>query len=404
MRILLLSGTSIYPYINAAGCTTYYLLGYLAQKHLIDVLQVCPPGPVLSWPRLGPPNLEEGWLESLCSRVWSVLKEGDSIRVKFGFVEDFSDLRRALGRISFKQYDVVWAHWVNWVFFLTPDILSKTLVDYRDCFDLSYRRQLKANHNLYRRAKIIVKLILYRYFAKKYMPPANTFIMFSNADADSLKKTLPGARIEVMAPGVDIDFFSPAEKAFSYSKSRKLVFTGCMDADHNADAAIFFAKNVFPIIRNKVPKCRFQIVGRSGGKRIQELEKVVHGIEIIEDVPDIRPYLWDAEVYVAPMISGTGIKTKILEAWAAGCPVVSTALGCEALKAGNGGNILIADDPQKMAEQIIQLMNDSVLNIHLRKRGQETVREYYSWEVRARSLEKLLFRVADTGNPKKRTE
>jgi glycosyltransferase involved in cell wall biosynthesis len=195
-----------------------------------------------------------------------------------------------------------------------------------------------------------------------------------------------------MAFGVDSGYFTPSREWVLRSDSPAIVFVGAMTAKHNCDAVIYFMNSILPIIRIEIPDIKMQIVGRAGDGSIRSLVSQAIGVEIFENVPDVRPYLWAASVFVAPMISGTGIKTKILEAWAASCAVVSTPMGCEALEATHGDNLLIANDPKEMAMQIVRLIRDSNLRNKIGERGRETVRELYSWEKQAERLESILLR------------
>lgn len=394
MKILLLSGTPICPYVDAAGCCTYHFLSHLGLRHQIDVLQICPPGNETSWPILGPLNSWNGWLEQICNRVWSVHEEENLTKIRYGIIRDFPKLRRAMRRVVFDEYDVIWAHWVNWAYFIPEKFLSKTFLDYRDCYELAYQRQLAIVRDLSQRGKLFIKIFLYRYYLRKYVRSVNTIVMVNKNDADSVLGILPEAKVETIPVGVDIDYLARPLEAEGEMDKPTIVFTGAMEAAHNADAAIYFTGKVFPFIERNIPGCRFRIVGRSGGKRIRDLTRLSSNIEVVENVPDIRPYLWSATVFVAPMISGTGIKTKILEAWAAGCAVVSTSLGCEALEVKDGENLLIADNPKDMARQVIRLLKDPILRARLGDGGKATVSKYYRWETQALKMEKLLFRVA----------
>jgi glycosyltransferase involved in cell wall biosynthesis len=331
MRILLLSGTSVYPYVDAAGCGTYNFLKILTLRHKIDLLQLCPSGPICNWPVLGPLDCSDNWLDRNFIRSWTVHRNGKE-KVRYGFIQDFSNLQQVLSNINFDGYDIIWAHWINWAYFLSDEILSKTVMDYRDCYDLSYRRQLLINDSPYKHIKIIIKRLLYQYFAKRYLKPVNTFVMLSNKDANSVRSVLPKANVEVMAFGVDSGYFTPSREWVLRSDSPAIVFVGAMTAKHNCDAVIYFMNSILPIIRIEIPDIKMQIVGRAGDGSIRSLVSQAIGVEIFENVPDVRPYLWAASVFVAPMISGTGIKTKILEAWAASCAVVSTPMGCEEIR------------------------------------------------------------------------
>jgi len=401
MRILHLSNTSIWPPMDGAGLRTCQLLRRVATRHEVHALQLCAPERAAD-DRATPAHVDADWLEQACSRLWSVSKDPAEVRVLFGFLHDAAAIRTGLKGALDRDYDVVWGHSADWAYFLPRHLLGRTLLDVQDCYDLSYRRQAKAA-SLRRRAKLAVKRRLYRYYARKYMSAVNTLVMVNQADADSVARILPGAKVEVVANGVDTRYYAPPGDWSRRPDAPTLVFTGVMSARQNVDAVRFFARRVLPLIRESVPGCCFQIVGRSPGKRVRELEDPRAGVQVVGGVPDIRPYLWDATLYVAPMISGTGIKNKILEAWAAGCAVVSTGLGGEALRARHDENILLADSPREMARQVARAMQDPALRSRLGRRGRETARQHYNWETHASHFERLLFEAANGLDGRRRT-
>jgi glycosyltransferase involved in cell wall biosynthesis len=104
------------------------------------------------------------------------------------------------------------------------------------------------------------------------------------------------------------------------------------------------------------------------------------------------PYLHPSSVVVVPLNLGGGTRFKILEAWAAGKAVVSTAKGAAGLAALQGDNIWIADNPLEFADAVVRLLSDSSLRANLGRRGRDTVQEHYSWERLQECLEAALFR------------
>ena len=101
---------------------------------------------------------------------------------------------------------------------------------------------------------------------------------------------------------------------------------------------------------------------------------------------DVRPYMRDALCHVVPLRAGGGTRVKILNSWAMGKPVVSTAVGCQGLEAVDGENILVRDDPREFAEAIRRLAGDPLLRRRLGENGRRTVEEVYSWDVVGRDM------------------
>jgi glycosyltransferase involved in cell wall biosynthesis len=136
-----------------------------------------------------------------------------------------------------------------------------------------------------------------------------------------------------------------------------LVFTGTMDYRPNVDAVLWFAQYVYPRVRQRVPGVRFYVVGRRPHKRLDPL-RALPGIEITGGVPDTRPYIRAASAYVIPLLSGGGTRFKVLEAMAMQCPIVSTSMGCDGFPVVPGRDVLLADEPEAFAEQVVRLLGD----------------------------------------------
>jgi len=201
-------------------------------------------------------------------------------------------------------------------------------------------------------------------------------IVVSDADAARLRAIEPSAQVFVIENGVDTAYY---EKNQSATKDR-VVFVGSMDYHANIDGAKDFARNAWPAIRESKPELRFTIVGRNPPPDLKALSSIP-GIEITGSVDDVRPFYREAVCAVVPLNLGGGSRLKILEAMAAGVPVVSTKLGAEGLDVSAGANILFADSPAQFVEAIARVMDDSDLCTRLVEDGRALVRSRYDWSM-----------------------
>ena len=199
----------------------------------------------------------------------------------------------------------------------------------------------------------------------------------SEREREVLLARVPAARVEVVGNGVDCDFF--AQPAAVASTRQDVLFLGRMDYHANIDAALYFVREVWPLVRERRPDLRLVIVGAQPPPAILALRQ--QGITVTGTVDDVRPYYHSALASVVPLRVGGGTRLKVLEAMAAGTPVVSTSLGAEGLATIRGKNILIADTPNAMADTIASLRADSPLWHELVANGRSLVRERYDWAV-----------------------
>ena len=199
-------------------------------------------------------------------------------------------------------------------------------------------------------------------------------IVVSEQDAERLRRMNPQARILVIENGVDVSYYAGEQSA----GKKRIVFVGSMDYHANIDGAVNFARNVWPVVRKQKPELLFTIVGRDPSPEVRALSSK-DGVEVTGSVDDVRPYYAEAIAAVVPLNVGGGSRLKILEAMAAGVPVVSTKLGAEGLDSSDGENILLTHGPGQIAEAVIRIVDNRELAKRLIAGGSALVRERYDW-------------------------
>lgn len=137
-----------------------------------------------------------------------------------------------------------------------------------------------------------------------------------------------------------------------------ILFVGKMDYEPNIRAANFFAKKVFPSVRKRFPNSRFIIAGMSPTKEVKGLVRI-HGVEVTGLVDSMDPYFENATLFVAPMLSGSGVQNKILEAMARGCCVLTTPIGAEGLELISDGYAICEPYAEQYIEAVCRLLADN---------------------------------------------
>lgn len=198
-----------------------------------------------------------------------------------------------------------------------------------------------------------------RRFEARAYAPYRRVVLVTDDDAAALDPSLP---VVTIPNGVDAARFAPDGRPRS-----GVLFTGALDAPANEQAALRLASRIMPL----VPDASLTLVGRSPGPRLRALE----GVRVIADVPDLRPYLWGAAVYACPMVSGTGIKNKLLEAMAAGAPAVATPLACQGLTVTD--QVRVAAEDEAFAAAIVSLLRDPGT---IAESALAYVREHHDWD------------------------
>ena len=251
--------------------------------------------------------------------------------------------------------------------------------------------------NLLRRSYARRTARLMRSFERRALDELDAHVTVSERDAERLRNLNSKARIFVIENGVDAAHYSDEQVEHAYLAWRtqqspknsatrnRIVFVGSMDYHANIDGAVNFSREVWPHLRERKPDLNFTIVGRDPAPEVRELASII-GIEVTGTVDDVRPYYREAIAAVVPLKVGGGSRLKILEAMAAGVPVVSTTLGAEGLEVTHDENILIADTTEKMIEAIIKLIEQPEQRKQLREAGRSLISNRYDWSRVGESL------------------
>lgn len=249
---------------------------------------------------------------------------------------------------------------------------------------------------------------------RRAMREFDAHITVSHRDRERLREYAPDARIFIIENGVDVDYYSgeKLEQAYQawlahsnappfdappqqqlashYDVSQsgprdRIVFVGSMDYHANVDAVMQFAREVWPRLREQKPELVFTIVGREPSPEVRALA-AMPGVEVTGTVDDVRPYYRRAVAAVVPLRVGGGSRLKILEAMAAGVPVVSTTLGAEGLDVRDGENIRLADTCDELCRAIIALFEDEQQRRSLTAAALALVSAHYDWSALGAAL------------------
>lgn len=213
-----------------------------------------------------------------------------------------------------------------------------------------------------------------RYEAEACRKAALT-VAVSAVDRTTLSTISPQADIHEIATGVDVDYFAPTGVA---EIPEHIVFTGSMDWQPNEDAILWFIDAILPAIRRRAPQVSLTVVGRNPSRRLIRAAREAD-VGVTGTVEDVRPYVAKAAVYVVPLRIGGGTRLKICEALAMGKAVVSTTVGAEGLPLIPGRHYVVADQPERFADEVVALMRDPARRAELGAAGRKLMLERHAW-------------------------
>lgn len=223
-------------------------------------------------------------------------------------------------------------------------------------------------------------------FERRIAAAFDASILCTPLEQEVFARYIPGVDSLVLRNGVDLDYFRPHRQA---RREAELVFTGVMDYEPNVDGVEWFARDILPLIRQRVPAARFTIVGSKPVERVQRLA-AIEGVTVTGRVEDVRAYVHAAAVSVAPLRIARGIQNKVLEAMACGVPVVGTTSATQGVECVAGRDLLVRDAAADFADEVVRLLQDPLEAEALGARGRALVEERYAWERVLQPLDALV--------------
>jgi len=172
-------------------------------------------------------------------------------------------------------------------------------------------------------------------------------------EAEALRALSPEARTVVISNGVDMQYLAPPGPP---AAQPSVVFTGVFSYAPNADGAVWFAEHVWPRVRERFAAARLTLAGASPLSRVRRLAERDPSIVVTGQVPDIRPYLWQSAVAIAPLFEARGVQNKVLEAAAAGLPSVVTSAVWGGLPPQGLAACRLANEPAAFAAAVNDLL------------------------------------------------
>jgi sugar transferase (PEP-CTERM/EpsH1 system associated) len=307
-------------------------------------------------------------------------------------------MKRALEHaLSEQEFDVVQVESIHLMTYLevirTAGYRPLVVCDWHNIESELMKRYSEREPNILKRAYAGKTARLMSEFERRAMQEFDAHVAVSQRDAERLRDLNADARVFVVENGVETAYYSDDRMAAATAgsdagandKRNRIIFVGSMDYHANVDGAVSFARDVWPGLHARHSELIFTIVGRDPTPEVRALA-TDPGVEITGTIDDVRPFYREALAAVVPLKVGGGSRLKILEAMAAGVPVVSTALGAEGLDVHDDADILIADSNEQLAEGIVGLIESKELRQRLSAAGRALVAEHYDWSRLGASL------------------
>jgi glycosyltransferase involved in cell wall biosynthesis len=249
---------------------------------------------------------------------------------------------------------------------------------------LIWQRYTETAENPVKRWYIRQQLRKFERFERWAYSNATAAIAVSREDAKLMRDEFGAIRVKVVENGVDVEYFKPQRDV--ERDPAQMLFMGSLDWRPNQDGAIQLLTEILPRVRAQVPHATAVLVGRRPPEWLRAKVAATPGAELHADVPDVRPFLARCGFLVVPLRIGGGSRLKILEALAAGTPVVSTRVGAEGLELTPEQDLLVADSPEELTEKALAAIQRPEELADTAESGRQQVLAHYSWDLLAERL------------------
>ncbi len=333
-------------------------------------------------------------LKTICEDVWvkRITKTGIISRIASAFLSElpfqvaYFSSKAAIREFNWYcrqiQPDLVYCQLARMAEFVRELAPEKLALDYQDAFSKGLERRVSLEPK-WKKGLVDTEFKRLRDYESKIFERFGTKFIISEQDQGYIQH--PSRKEIVILPnGVDIDHYRPEPSA----KTIDLLFTGNMQYEPNVNCILYLVNRVFPLLKDEFPHLQLVAAGKNPASELRNLKS--GNLQLTGWIDDLRKYYRTARLFVAPMQIGIGMQNKILEAMSMGLPVITSSLANNAIGAKHGKEIWIADSPEKVAEGISYLLNNTELALRLGQHARELMLKKYSWTHQNEALIKEL--------------
>lgn len=393
MKILFVSALMPYPLYSGGQVRVYNLLSRLAKKHELTLVTFLR-------------SLDEKRWEkdlSFCKNIITFYRghawqPGYVVRATIGTKPlllasyDHVDLRSEIAaELSTGGYDLVhiepWYVWPSIPATTTPVVAVTHNIEYG-----IYAQYARTFPFAPARPFLYWDVVKLRFWEERVWKRASKVVAVSTDDARVIQKAIGvDSRVAIIPNGVDVASFRFAVK--KTGRAPVFLFVGSFAWVQNRNAIVWLVKEIWPRIRSRHPNANLRVVGRNMPGAIRS-RITGEGITILEHVEDIQKELQAADILLAPIRIGGGTSFKILEAMAAGLPVVTTTLGATGLNVTNGRELMIGDTQDQFMSAVESLLSSPQKRREIAKRARTVIEKDYTWDRIASTLDALWYETA----------
>ena len=256
-----------------------------------------------------------------------------------------------------------------------PSILVEQTIEFQ-----VYKHYVDNEVKWFFRPLFMIDVLKLRFWETFFWKKTNRLVAVSEDDKAKMRQLIPGIKVDIIPNGVDFNYFN-SKKVKKLKPARILYGVTNFEWLQNREAVEILVTKVWPKVIKVTRNIKLWIVGRKIPKEIVNLSKSREDIEITESIKDARDAYLASSLMVTPIMGSGGTRLKILEAMAAGLPVISTSTGVAGLGLSDGNEAVIRDNVDDLALETIRLLKNSKVADRIGSIGQRFVKLHYDWKV-----------------------
>ena len=393
MRIAYLTARYPFPPIGGDRARVYYTLRHLLRSHEVTLYTLAS-APWSRWQSHQPdlPGLE--------LKVFHLTKAAFARNGAVGFFSDLplqvklyqcSDLSQKLDAdIRSGAFDLLFVHLIRMAEYARPYRNLPRVLDMADSIYQHYARMRKLWWDPQWVGARIDRGRVRRYEAE--VPGwFDRVLIHTEEDLEWVRKQSGATNLTQSLMGVDPDEFAFQEGPY---EPRRIIYCAKLDYLPNADAALYFANEIFPLVRRQMPDAKFSVVGFNPPRAVRDLARIP-GVELRANVVDIRREMAGAALSVAPVRFGAGIQNKVLQSLSMGIPVVSTTFAARPFGDPTDSPLLAAESPREFADLVVKVLADPQYRCRLAQAGRRLIERHFKWDQVLAPLDGMLEGLAE---------
>lgn len=287
--------------------------------------------------------------------------------------------------LNARHFDVVQAEFFQMAQHVPPDLPVLRVLTEHEIIFANYRSAFERETRLWHKCAKWYDWMVQLNYEAGVCRSFHRIACMTDDDRAILGRFVEPSRLRTVPIGVDSTYFDPSQVAAEDSANR-ILFVGNYRHPPNGDAVHFFVQEVFPLIRREIPNAEFCVAGSNSELLNQQQLREADGIRVAGFVRDIRSCYGSAALFVAPILTGTGMRVKLLEALSMGMAVVATPLAAQGFRAAHGEAMLTAGTPETFAQQAVKALVNPGLRSTLGANARRMIQEQYDWNVIGRQF------------------